>query len=359
MQIIIFLIILSVLVLIHELGHFVAARIFGIKVEEFGLGYPPKVWGKKVGETIYSINFLPFGGFVRLLGENPTSLEELRGAGVDRKRTFFSQKKRVRTAVLTAGVAMNFLLGVILFSAIYTKIGIPEETDYLTVTGVAAGSPAEAAGVKADDRIVGVTGLSFEDGEVDQAFIDHVNAHRGEEIILQLKDGRQVRLVPRTEEATPANQGALGVVITNVDLIQYPMWQRPFRGAVVGLKEALSWGREILASLGLMVARLAQGVVPKDVAGPVGIYEISKSVSQEGILAVLQFMAVLSVNLAILNLLPLPALDGGRLAFVVVEAVTGKRVKPEVEQWVHLVGMVLLLGLMALVTIADIRRLAG
>jgi regulator of sigma E protease len=245
---------------------------------------------------------------------------------------------------------MNFLLGVVLFAAVYTKMGIPEPVNYLTVTGVAAGSPAEQAGILAGDKLI-----EFNEN---QEFVDYINARRGETVTLKLEN-REVEIVPRLAEDTPRGQGALGVGITNIDYVQYPFWQRPIRGAWLGLKEALAWGREILSSLGQMVVKLTQGEAPKDVAGPVGIYEISKSASAQGLLAVFQFTGILSINLAILNLLPLPALDGGRLFFILTEAITKKRANPKFEQAVHLVGMALLIGLMILVTINDVRRLIG
>ena len=347
-SIISFIIILSILVLVHELGHFLVARKFGIKVEEFGFGYPPKIWGKRVGETIYSINWLPFGGFVRMLGEDSSGQVENKG---ELKRAFFNQSKRVRVAVLLAGVIMNFLFGVVLFGAIYAKIGIPEEVDYLVITGIAEDSPAQKAGLKIEDKIINV-------GKMNE-FIKDVSSYAGREYELELKDGRKVVVIPRTKEETPEGQGALGVAITNTDMVMYPYWQRPFRGMLTGLREAMAWGKDIFESLTMMIVRLFKGSVPQDVAGVVGIYQISKDVSKEGVLAILQFMAILSINLSILNLLPIPALDGGRLLFVVVEAITRKRIKPQVEQIVHLVGMALLLGLMVLVTIGDVKRLIG
>lgn len=336
MAILSFLIILSILILVHELGHFLMAKRYGIKVEEFGFGYPPRFFGVKKRGTIYSLNFLPFGGFVRLKGEDLA-------AG---KNSFAGKPKRVRLLVLLAGVVMNFLLGVVLFAAIYTKLGIPEKVDYLVVTAVAKDSPAEQAGIKIDDKIIG-----FDNS---QKFIDYINDRRGLTLSLTIVDKsvkREVAVVPRPAEDTPQGQGALGIAITNVDTVLYPLWQRPFRGMWFGLKEAVSWGREILTSLAKINA--------KDVAGPVGIYEISKDVTKQGFLAILQFMAILSINLSILNLLPLPALDGGRLIFIGIEAVMKKRVKPEWEQAVHLAGIVLLIGLMVLVTINDVRRLLG
>jgi len=335
-----FLIILSVLIFVHELGHFLSAKKHGIKVEEFGFGYPPRIFGLNRGGTIYSLNLLPFGGFVRMLGE-----DQAQGG-----RSFYVQPKLIRLIVLLAGVTMNFLLGVVLFGAVYAKLGIPEPVDYLTVTLVASGSPAETVGIKVKDKITG-----FADT---QAFIDYVNARRGEAISLEV-NGRPLQAAPRLIEATPEGQGALGVGITNVDFVFYPVWQRPVRGVIYGTKEAWGWGREILSSLKTLVSRLARGEVPREVAGPVGIYEVSKSAGAQGFLAVLQFTGILSINLAILNLLPLPALDGGRVLFIIIETIRGKRVKPQLEQAVHLTGMLFLIGLMVLITINDVRRLFG
>jgi len=361
-SIISFLIILSVLVLVHEFGHFWMGRKFGIKIEEFGLGYPPRVWGKKIGETIYSLNWLPLGGFVKLLGENGKE-EGKKLSEKELKRAFFTQKKGARVLILTAGVVMNFLLGVLLFAAIYTKIGIPEEVNYLKVLGIIEGSPAEMAGFKAGDKIIGIKDednvFKGDKKELTSRFIEVVNNNRGKEIGFVLDEGKEISIVPRLIEDTPEGQGALGVSITNMDLVQYPYWQRPFRGVWVGLKEAGAWGKDILVSLKMMVVRGIQGEAPKDVAGPIGIYQISKSVVEEGILTILQFVAILSINLAVLNLLPIPALDGGRLLFIGIEAVFRKKVSQKIEQTIHLIGMVILLSLMVLVTINDIRRLIG
>lgn len=344
MALISFLIILSILILVHELGHFLMAKKFGIKVEEFGFGYPPRLFGIKKRGTIYSLNLLPFGGFLRLKGEDPST--SLRASSSVGKNSFASQPKRVRLLVLLAGVVMNFLFGVVLFAAIYTKLGIPEKVDYLVVTAVAKDSPAERAGIKINDKII-----DFVDT---QEFINYINANRGLTLsmtIVHESAKENISVVPRMVENTPDGEGALGVAITNMDVVLYPLWQRPFRGMWFGLKEAVSWGKEILTSLAKINA--------KDVAGPIGIYEISKDVAKKGWLATLQFVGILSVNLAILNLLPLPALDGGRLIFIGLEAVRKKRVKPEWEQAIHLAGIVLLIALMVLVTINDVRRLLG
>lgn len=358
MEILIFLIILSVLILVHELGHFLVARKFGIKVEEFGFGYPPRIWGKKIGETIYSINLLPFGGFVRMLGED--SGEQVKNQK-NLTKAFFKQSKLKRSLVLIAGVTMNFLLGVVLFGAIFTHLGVPEPVSYLTVTGIAEDSPAFVSDLKSGDRIVAVEGLAWpeDNSQVSEQFILFINDHRGETIKLNLDNGAIIEIVPRLKEDIPEGQGALGVAITGVDAVQHPMPQRAIRGVWYGLKEATAWGKDILKAVTTTIWGLFKGQTPEGVAGPVGIYEISKDVAATGLIATLQFMAILSVNLAILNLLPLPALDGGRLLFIIIESVTRRRVKPELEQAVHLIGMAILIGLMILITIVDVKRLAG
>lgn len=332
MAIMSFLIILSVLVLVHELGHFIAAKKLKVKVDEFGFGYPPRLLGIKKKGTIYSLNWLPFGGFVRMRGEDLN-------AG---KGSFAKKSKKARLAILLAGISMNFLLGVMLFGAIYTKTGIPEKVNYLLVTQVAVDSPASRAGIKIKDKLV-----EFNEA---QKFIDYINQNRGQAVRLKLSD-REVTVMPRLEAETPVGQGALGVGITDVDIVLYPVWQRPFRGMWVGLKEAVLWGKEIVMSL--------TKINSKNVAGPIGIYQISKAAAKEGWLATLQFMAILSINLAVLNLLPLPALDGGRIFFILIEIIIRKKIKPRIEQAVHMAGMLLLIGLMVLVTIGDIKRLIG
>ncbi len=348
----IFVIILSVLVFIHELGHFLAAKKSGVKVEEFGFGYPPRLWGKKIGETIYSLNWLPFGGFVRLYGEN--YLPKRKKSKTERALCY--KPKRIRILVALAGVLGNFFLGIVCFSIIYSVIGIPTKVDYLVIEEVAKDSPAQQAGLKAGQIILGVQNKRVTKAE---DFVALVKANQTEEISLMLAEGKgkpakEYRLKPRLNP--PPGEGALGVAISNIEMVFYPFWQRPFRGAIIGVKEALSWGWAIVLSLGQALKGLLTGVIP-EVAGPVGIYQITAGVVRQGWLLTLQFVAVLSINLAVLNLLPIPALDGSRLLFIGLEALTRRRVKPKIEEYIHLSGMVFLIGLMLLVTLNDFSRL--
>ena len=350
MPVIVFILVLSILILVHEIGHFLAARKMGIKVEEFGIGYPPKIWGKKIGETIYSINLLPLGGFVRLYGEQT---EE----GVaNPKEAFVNKSKKARFLVLTAGVIMNFILAIAAFSIVYTFQGIPRDTDKVIVSGIAPDSPAALSGISPEDVITSVDEVKI---TTINDFVKLVEEKKGKEIelgVLQPKKGEtNITITPRVNP--PEGEGPLGVAITQTEIYFPPLWQRPFLGIYNGFKDAIYWGRTVLGGLGIMVFNLFRGVVPKDVTGPVGIYAITTEVSKFGILSIINFLGIFSVNLAIINILPFPALDGGRLVFVIVEKFTGRKVIPRVEAAIHTIGMVILLTLMLVITYLDAKRL--
>lgn len=357
MQIVVFILMLSVLVLVHEFGHFIVAKLFKMRVEEFGIGLPPraKTLFTKKG-TIFSLNWLPLGGFVKLYGEDMDD-----PAQAASKEAFFNKPKLQRAAVLLAGVVMNFILGILAFGVVYTYLGIPTKTNKVIIVEVGKNTPAEAAGIKIDSTVQKMTygGEDISYTNID-SFIKQIDSFKGKEISMTLvaKDGKEsiVKVTPRLNP--PAGEGALGVALSNVEMKMYPVWQRPFRGVWVGVGEAWSWGKEIAINLGKVLWGIVTGKgVPKDVAGPIGIYQVSKEVYKIGWVAVLQFMAILSINLAILNVMPFPALDGGRIFFLGVELVIGKKLKNKIEGYVHTVGMVFLLGLMVLITIRDVIKL--
>jgi len=344
-----FLIVLSLLILVHELGHFIAARRAGVWVEEFGFGFPPRILAKKVGETVYSINLLPLGGFVKLHGENKE--EEI----VDRERAFLFKGKLARTVIILAGVAMNFLLALLSFSLTYSFAGIPKETENVRIIEIRAGSPAERYGLQVGDIVRKIDGVLVKQNS---DLISYVDSKKGEEITLTVeREGRtlELRVVPRKE--TPEGEGALGVVISNIETYHPPLWQRPFVGIYYGFRESLFWGQVVFTGFYQVLRDLFIGVVPKDIAGPVGIFALTTHTAQFGILAIINFIGVLSLNLAILNAVPFPALDGGRLLFVVLEAVIGKKISPKVEYLIHTVGIVILMLLVLAITARDIRKL--
>ena len=335
-----FLAVLGVVVVVHEFGHFAAAKAFGIKVNEFGFGFPPRLLGIRKGETVYTINALPLGGFVRLEGENdPTQ-----------PRSFASKSVGARVVVLVAGVVMNVLLGVVLLAGFFmftvtenqgpTGITLRDGTP-LEVRSVAPGSPADAAGLRAGDLILEMDGTPLE--RLDD-LVEGINANLGSEVewVLEREGSRKaVRLVPREDPpqgiraewlaASPWEALKLGVQRT---------WMVP-----VALKDAVTdWVS-------------ADGEVP--FAGPVGIAQGTGEWAREfGLIALVPLAAILSISLAILNILPVPALDGGRLVFVILEWLRrGKRIPPEKEGFVHIMGFLVLIIFIVAVSYNDIARI--
>lgn len=365
-----FLAVLSLVVLIHELGHFLTAKFFGIKVHEFGFGYPPRAWGMykndkgewktivgnkdiddKAKGTIYSLNWLPFGGFIRMFGEFEND-----AMGTKSKQAFFNKGKRQRSVVILAGIFMNLVLAVVLFSAIYSISGIPEEVDYISIGAIAPGSPAEESDLMVGDKVVGIDGetlLTVGD------FVESVKEKGGQEVLITVDRGVNRLVLPVTpRKDPPEGEGSVGVIISNYDNVFYPTWQMPFRGAWVGLQEAYGWTKMMIEGIGTMIGMLIVGEKPQ-VTGPVGIYQITSDVAAQGILALMKFVGILSINLAVVNALPFPALDGGRFVFIVLEGMIGKKVKPKIEAYINMFGMLILISLMILVTVGDVMRLMG
>ncbi len=345
-SILVFLIVLSILVIVHELGHFIMARRAGVKVEEFGFGLPPRIWGKQIGETLYSINALPFGGFVRLYGESDEeSITE------SPRRAFLNKKKSTRVSIIVAGVIMNFILAIIAFAIVYSFSGIPRDTHKIKIVDISQDSPALTAGLVIGDIIKRVDG---KDATSVSDFIKYVDTKRGKRVAIETEN-KKVTIVPR--ETPPEDEGPLGVIITTTEIYYPPVWQRPFYGIYYGFKDALFWGKNILLGLWGVVTGLTKGQVPEDISGPVGIFAVTSEVAKIGTLALINFIGILSVNLAILNILPFPALDGGRLLFIVIEGIIGRKVLPKIEATIHSIGMIVLLLLILAITIHDIQRL--
>ncbi len=348
-SIVIFFLVLSILVLIHEFGHYIVAKKSGVWVEEFGWGLPPRAWGKVIGKTLYSINWLPFGGFVKLHGEDADATH------LHNEVAFSHKSKKARAAIVTAGVVMNFLLAVVCFSIGYTFSGFPKETPNVKIVEMVENAPAAQAGIQVGDIVREVNGQKI---AANNEFVETVGKYKGEDVTLTIeRDGQmqEVHVTPRVDP--PAHEGALGVVISATEITWPPVWQRPFLGVYYGFKDAIFWGKIVIAGFVKIFTDLAGGTVPKDIAGPVGIYALTTQATSFGILSLINFMGILSVNLAILNIMPLPALDGGRLLFILIESIIGKRVVPKVEAIIHTAGMALLLLLLFAITAYDIKRL--
>ena len=348
-SILVFLAVLSVLVLVHELGHFIVARKSGVLVEEFGFGIPPRIFGVKVGETLYSINLLPFGGFVKLHGENS---EE--GITIP-SRAFLNKSKKVRASILTAGVIMNFLLAIISFAIVYSFNGIPKDTGKVKVVEVVSGSPAQVSGLVVGDKVKSVDGTGVT--KVSE-FVELVEKKKGGKAAVVIeRDGETKKVTLSPRENPPEGEGPLGVVITTTEIYYPPILARPFVGIYYGFKEAIFWGGTVIGGFLDIFKNLFAGQAPKDLAGPVGIFAITSEAAKIGTLALINFLGILSVNLAILNIIPFPALDGGRLLFIFIEGVIGRRVLPKIEAIAHTIGMVILILLILAITARDIQRL--
>jgi regulator of sigma E protease len=357
-----FLLILSILVFVHELGHYTVARLIGVRVDEFGFGLPPRLWGKKIGKTEYSLNLLPIGGFVRLAGEDADERQEEKAKkGASKAKVseyFWARTKLERTAILLAGVTMNFLLAV-LITVVLLFNGVIEPTKSVHVEKVVSDGPAAVAGVRTGDIVSEI--LVVQNGqnvsirpETPDTLVTTIKTHAGQNVFLSLRRGGEmirVTVIPRVNP--PAGQGALGIAVSNLERKHYPWYEIPVKAVTITVSKSIA----MLGSMGDLVFRLAtgRGVKSEEVAGPIGIASVTGEAMKYGWEAVLELMSILSLNLALLNVLPFPALDGGRLLFVVLEKM-GKKTRPELERTIHQIGMMVLLALMAVITVNDILR---
>ena len=346
----------------HEFGHFTVARLFGVHVEEFGFGLPPMVFGKKIRGTLYSLNLLPIGGFVKLAGEDAEDIDREKHSvktKQGRSHYFWAKSKKERIAILLAGVIMNFILAIGITGFLLSR-GIIEQTPRVRVETVVAQSPAQTAGLLAGDVIKVITVTT--NGKKEEVHpikpemvVTTVNAHKGESIVFTVERNGIVTsfsIIPRVNP--PVGQGALGVQLNNYERHVYPWREIPLKSVEVTFSRAY----QMLYSLGDMLLRLVTGqtVKSEEVSGPVGIAKVVGDSMKYGWEAVLGIVSILSLNLAILNVLPFPALDGGRILFVVLEKL-GKKTLPAVERMIHQIGMMILLALLLLITVNDILRI--
>jgi len=347
MGIIIFIVSLAILVLVHEFGHFIVAKKAAIRVDEFGIGFPPRVWGKKMGETVYSVNWIPFGGFVKIFGEDPI----LEISEEHKPKSFYHKPRWIQALVLVAGVAMNIIFAWLLISLGY-MIGLPAPAGpgvsgpHLVITEILPNSPAEKAGLQVGDTIDGnVTPESFRNlvSQSQHVVISYHYGNSGE---------KTVTVTPDT--TTVPGQRAIGIAMDEIGTLKLSIPT----ALIEGVKT--TWFLTENTAIGL--GQFLWGIVTfhsdfSQVAGPVGIAGTVSSAASLGFVYVLSLVALISINLAIINLVPFPALDGGRLLFVVIEAVIRRPISPKVVQWANSVGFALLIILMVIVTTHDILKL--
>jgi regulator of sigma E protease len=370
----IFILVLGALVFVHELGHFCAARKLGIRCEEFGFGFPPRIFGwKKVDgkqkffwgnaavqseDTIYSMNWLPLGGFVKIKGESGENKED--------KDSFAGRKAWQRFIVLAAGVTMNFVLAALLFMFIFT-VGSPQGVDggnakyiksikdpAVQIIAIVPKSPAEKAELKLGDVISLIDGKSVASVEdVREALKGKENA----EVTVSIKsaDGeKSIKITPAKVDGVDGAGLGVGLTATGIVIYKFPysLW--------MGVKTTVVLTGTIIKGLYLIVKNLIiSQPIGVDVAGPVGIAVITGQAARMGIVYLLQFMALLSINLGIINFLPFPALDGGRILFILIEKIRRKPVDEKIENLVHNIGFILLIGLIILITGRDIWSYIG
>ena len=354
---IIFILVLGVLILAHEWGHFIIAKRSGLTVEEFGFGFPPRIFSIKRGETLYSINLLPLGGFVKILGED--------GTGLENPKSFSSKSVGIRSLITISGVFMNFLLAAFLL-VIGFYIGLPQIIDKnnealaknveIQIIAVSNDSPAEKSGIKMGDVIKYIKSEN-KNVTINEISIlqENINNRKGKEITIAIQRGKEmleINAVPRINP--PEGEGALGIALAKTGIISYS-WYKSFW---LGIKSAFVISWEIIKGFGGLLKNLiTSGKIPQDISGPVGIAVLTNQAATLGFIYLLQLVAIISLNLAVLNLIPFPALDGGRLLFLGIEKIKGSKVNPKVENAVHSVGIVLLLALVILITYRDIIKL--
>ena len=346
------------LVIIHEFGHFILAKKFGIKVEEFGIGYPPRLLGKKIGDTIYSLNLLPFGAFVKIFGHEQR---------IDDPRSFSSKPIWQRALVILGGVITFWIVAAILLTFVMF-LGTPtivgdNDVDGLVdlkvqIVSVISDSPAAKAELTVGDIVRGfsVNNSEFPITKVGE-LQDIVKQNQGNEVVLQIQRGKEmidVSLIPRID--FPKDEGSMGVGLVRTALESYPWYMAPF-------KRIEATGRLTLLILDgwrMVLVSLFQGNgVPEgvEVRGIVGIFELFVQAGGLGLSYFLQFIAIISVSLAILNVLPIPALDGGWFVLLILEKFRGKPINQKTEQIITSIVFFLLIALMVWVTVKDVIRL--
>lgn len=347
MTIIIFIAVLLVTVIVHEWGHFFTAKKFGMLVEEFGFGIPPRLWSWKRGETRYSINALPFGGFVKIAGEN--GLEE----GKDTTRQFESKPWYAQSVVLVAGVVCNILLAIVLFTVAYT-LGTPaiSDTGTPTVISVTNNSPIEEAGIRVGDTVLSVTKGTTTLSSPDTAALKTLVNNEIAPVTFVVERNNEERSVV----VTPAKKDGVIMLGLGVEKIEN---ERLSLGAafVRGVQQTFFVAKTIFATLGALIASIFNDTSAGNLIGPVGLAREVRHASDIGFAYLLAFTALISVNLAVLNILPFPALDGGRLIIVLLERITRRTFSKKAVGIIHTIGFLFLIGLMLVLSVSDVRSL--
>lgn len=330
--------VLGLLVIFHEIGHFVTARLTGMRVREFGVGFGPTLVSKKHGETVYSLNLVPLGGFVKIAGMDPDEEQD--------EKSYSAKPIWARMLVIAAGSIMNFILPVFLFLIVLLGAGIDQASDQPIIGKVFADKPAIHAGLAAGDRIQAVDGQKIDNW---MQFVNVIRTSPNKELTVAYERGgasRTTVVVPEYE--AKSGRGVIGVM---PEVINYK--PGPGEAFTTAVKQTAT----ITAAIFTGLVQMITGQAPADVAGPIGVAQMTGQVAQMGFLPLLQFAAFLSINLGLINLLPVPVLDGGHIVTLAVEAIRGKPLSRSKMQFIQAVGFALLMTLLLLATFKDITRL--
>ncbi|MDD5050770.1 MAG: RIP metalloprotease RseP [Candidatus Pacebacteria bacterium] len=362
MSILLFLIILIVLVIVHELGHFLVAKFSGIGVKEFGLGFPPRIIGKMWRGTLYSLNWIPFGGFVKILGEDP---EELAITEEEKKKNFSYKPRPIQALVLVAGISFNILFAWLLISlgfmtGLPTSVGAPTSGNItnpeVVITEVLENSPAQKAGLEVGDKIVSLeSGVEKVNALSILGVQDFINGHGKESVRVEYKRGGEDAIaIVVPQGGIVEGKSAIGVAMDMIGILRLSFFRAFFEGAklTIDVIKTVATG---LAGFIWDAVRLKAHF--SEVTGPVGIVSLVGSAEKLGFVYILSLAAFISLNLAVINLIPFPALDGGRLLFVLIEAIKRSPIKPKVANMINSVGFAILIVLMVIVTLHDIVKI--
>lgn len=367
-SIIIFVAVLVVLILVHELGHFLSAKKLGIRVDEFGIGFPPRIFSKKYGETRYSINSIPFGGFVKIFGEDPT--EEGVESGEDAKRAFVNQSRPKQAIVLVSGVLGNIIFAWLLFViALSFGMNMPSTFDpivgevqdkNIVISNVLEGSPAGEAGIKQGDEVLS---LSSGDESIVSPSADDVqgfvSSRGGEDIVFNYeRDGEEMMstVTPEVMGSVENEDPVVGIGMAERSVLKLPVHLAIIEAGHLTVSITSS---VVTGLYGLIHDAIVGSANFENVAGPVGIASLVADATAKGAISLFVFTAFISLNLAVINLIPFPALDGGRLLFTGIEGVIRRRIKPSVFYAANFIGFVLLIILMLVVTYNDIAKMVS
>lgn len=328
----------GLLIFVHELGHFITAKMVRMRVDEFAIGFGPKLISHRRGETLYSLRIIPLGGFNKIAGMDPEEQQD--------ERSFCSKPVWARMLVIVAGSTMNFVLPVLLFCLVFWTSGIETPSDKAIIGALLPDKPAVQAGILAGDRIAAVNGVAIDNWK---QFVAAVQTNAGNKLTIALERNSQAHTVIVTPEYDQrSNRGIIGVT---PEIIIY----RP--GIAEGIGIAVSHTYTIAASMLNGIGQMITGKAAADVAGPIGVAQMAGQVAQSGLIPLLQFAAFLSINLGLINLLPVPVLDGGHLVTLSLEGLRGKPLSSKSLQYVQMIGFALLMMLFLLATFKDLGRL--